>query len=89
VTCLCTAILVYSLRHWLVSFFTTDPELHAVAVATFIIVPTHIMIDSAQGCLSGVIRGLGKENYGSVLCLIAYYPITLPFSFLLGFYCNY
>jgi multidrug resistance protein, MATE family len=47
ITCLCTATLVYSLRHPLVSIFTTDPELHKVTVATFIIIPTHIILDSA------------------------------------------
>jgi MATE family multidrug resistance protein len=85
---ICFSLVGYFCKRTLAGYFTTNLELLEVMDQTFLILPATIFFDATQGWLGGVIRGLGKQNYGSVICIIAYYPICLPlvwaFAFPLG-----
>ena len=42
--------------------------------------------DSVQMILHGIIKGLGKQKWASVACLIILYPINISFAYFLAFY---
>jgi len=42
--------------------------------------------DFMQGITSGIIRGMGYQNYGTPTCIFGYWVIALPISYILGFY---
>jgi hypothetical protein len=51
---------------------------HIIAIFTF--------ADGAQGVLSGILRGAGKQSYGAAINFVSYYCLALPLAWHLTFY---
>jgi len=45
----------------------------------------YIWFDTIHGVQSGIIRGLGRQAYGSIYTLFCYYILGMPFALLLCF----
>ena len=45
----------------------------------------YIWFDTIHGVQSGIIRGLGRQAYGSIYTLICYYVIGMPLALVLAF----
>jgi multidrug resistance protein, MATE family len=70
----------------LVEIFTTDPEVIEICVRVSHILAIFTFADGAQGVLSGIIRGAGKQFYGAVVNFLSYYCLGLPLSWYLTFH---
>ena len=45
----------------------------------------YIWFDTIHGVQSGIIRGLGRQSYGSIYTLVCYYIIGMPLALVLAF----
>ena len=65
--------------------FSDDPEViriveDTVAYCTFV-----CLFDGLQGCLSGIIRGVGSQSYGAIVNLISFYVVGMPLELIFVF----
>jgi MATE family multidrug resistance protein len=79
------AIQMALLRKYEVSIFTNDNEVIALASSVLPINAVFQIFDGAQTCLSGVLRGTGKQKIGAILIFICFYVIGLPLGLILAF----
>jgi multidrug resistance protein, MATE family len=70
----------------LVEIFTTDPEVVKICVHVSHILAIFTFADGAQGVLSAIIRGAGKQYYGALVNFLSYYCLGLPLSWYLTFH---
>jgi multidrug resistance protein, MATE family len=70
----------------LVTFFTTDPDVIQICVRVSHIIAIFTFADGAQGVLSGILRGAGKQSYGAAINFVSYYCLGLPLAWHLTFY---
>lgn len=62
-----------------------DPAVIELAVTLFFMVALLQVADGIQGTALGALRGMSDMTWPSVVTLIAYWPLALPMSFVLGF----
>lgn len=62
-----------------------DPAVIELAVTLFVMVALLQIADGFQGAALGALRGMSDMNVPTVITLIAYWPLALPVSYLLGF----
>jgi len=67
------------------TLFTQDKATVEIIEAVIPILMFYICFDTFHGVLSGIIRGLGKQIYGSVFVLICYYVFGMPLALYLAF----
>ena len=65
--------------------FTQEPNVIKVLQDTLWVLCLYIWFDTIHGVQSGIIRGLGRQSYGSVYTLICYYVIGMPLALVLAF----
>nr|XP_043639933.1 protein DETOXIFICATION 12-like [Erigeron canadensis] len=77
---------VFANRHIFGYIFTNDKEVvdYVAKIAPFLCL--HIVMDSLQGALSGVARGVGWQDLGAYANLAAFYLVGVPVAALLGFW---
>ncbi|KAK3707471.1 hypothetical protein LTR37_012113 [Vermiconidia calcicola] len=78
-------VMLSSLRHYIPHLFTREPDVIALAAQTLPINAAFQLFDSLAAQCNGVLRGLGKQSFGGVASLVAFYGIALPISFGTGF----
>jgi len=78
-------VIFLTFRDELIGFYTSDPEVVSVLKSLSMIWIFSYPADFGQVMLGGVIKALGKENYGTKMFLICYYCIGLPTALLLAF----
>lgn len=88
VICTVVVIIIFAtLKTGISNLFTTEREVVAVIDQVFWILVVYIFFDTIHGVQSGIIRGLGRQGYGSIYTLICYYifgmPLALVFAFVL------
>ena len=49
------------------------------------VVQAFILLDSVHGVWSGIIRGLGRQAYGSIWTLVCYYIFGMPLALYFAF----
>ncbi len=64
---------------------SSDPVVIELAVILFIIVALLQIADGVQGTALGALRGMSDMTLPTIITLAAYWPLALPFSYLLGF----
>ena len=77
--------LLSTLRHTLPRLFTSDEEVIRIAANILPLCATFQLFDSIAACCNGMLRALGKQEFGGYLQLFCYYVIALPVSFGTGF----
>lgn len=79
------SIFLFSLRHVIPKLFTSDEDVTAVVAATIPIVVAFQMFDALATVSNGILRGIGRQDFGGIVNLICYYAVGMPISFGLGF----
>jgi multidrug resistance protein, MATE family len=77
---------IYFFSPYFVGIFTTDPGVIEICVHVSHIIAIFTFADGAQGVLSGIYRGAGKQFYGAVVNFLSYYCLGLPLAWHLTFH---
>mmetsp|Transcript_40700 Transcript_40700/g.62113 ORF Transcript_40700/g.62113 Transcript_40700/m.62113 type:complete len:483 (+) Transcript_40700:431-1879(+) len=65
--------------------FTKEPNVIAIIKKTLWVLEIYIWFDTIHGVQSGIIRGLGRQAYGSIYTLFCYYILGMPLALILAF----
>ena len=65
-----TLIPFYTFREEFADFFTTDPQVKEALLKSFMIWFAAIVVDQQQAVITGIIRGIGKQNYAAATFII-------------------
>ena len=65
--------------------FTQDPEVIKLVAQTLPVCAIMQLFDGMAAVSHGLLRGIGRQEIGGYVNLIAYYAVALPISFGLGF----
>jgi len=76
---------LYGTRHLIPKLFTSDDEVAALVAATLPVTIAFQLFDALATTCGGILRGLGRQDFGGYVNLVAYYLIALPLSFGTGF----
>lgn len=77
--------LLFSLRHIIPKLFTSDADVVAIVQATIPIIVAFQMFDALATVSNGILRGIGRQDFGGIVNLVTYYAIGMPISFGFGF----
>jgi MATE family, multidrug and toxin extrusion protein len=78
-------VLLFSLRHVVPKLFTSDDDVAQLVAATLPVTMMMQLADAIGTTCNGILRGLGRQDFGGYVNLIAYYGIALPIAFATGF----
>ena len=84
VMCLISSLIVLG-RKQLVNFFTDDEELGEMTEQVLIVLGCAFVVDGMQGICHGPLRALSLQTKGSVVALVCWWGVALPFGALLAF----
>lgn len=73
-------------RHWLAGLFTDDAAVAEMVVRTLPAIAVISVFDEVMAVTCGIMRGQGRQAFGSKLNLAVYYGVGLPLSVFLGFH---
>ena len=79
-------VLILLLRTDISQAFSDDPEVVAIASLMFLTMAFMQIVDGVQSTSVGALRGLIDNRVPTVISLIAYWLIALPFAYLFGFW---
>ena len=80
---------MYIFRRELAYLFTEDDELAEMVVYALPIALLMTIGDYMQGVLSGAIKATGLQHYATVFCLISYWIVSMPITYVLAFVLDY
>lgn len=80
-----TAIVFLTLRHWLPTWYSTDPAVVVLASNLLIFAGMFQLFDGVQCVALGILRGMADVRVPTLLSLVAYGCISLPVSYLCAF----
>lgn len=72
-------------RNQIALLFTQDPEVIKLVAQTLPVCAIMQLFDGMAAVSHGLLRGIGRQEIGGYVNLIAYYVIALPISLGLGF----
>ncbi|CCC11817.1 hypothetical protein SMACR_04799 [Sordaria macrospora] len=72
-------------RNQIALLFTQDPEVIKLVAQTLPVCAIMQLFDGMAAVSHGLLRGIGRQEIGGYVNLIAYYVVALPISFGLGF----
>ena len=78
-------ILMMVFRNQVPYIYTSEPEVAAIVTSLMFYLCLMMFFDFGQGLFSGAIRGIGKQDLGSIMSLISYWIIMLPMCYLFTF----
>ena len=82
----CLAAIVFiAAGRAMAEMMSNDPGVIELTVTLFILVALLQVADGIQGTALGALRGMSDMNVPTLITLIAYWPLALPMSYLLGF----
>jgi len=73
-------ILLSSLRNYIPQLFSNDIEVITLAAATLPVNAAFQLFDALAAQMNGLLRGLGKQEVGGYINLLAYYAVSHPTS---------
>ncbi len=71
-------------RYWLVSIFTTDPEVIELSMTLLIFIAVYQLVDDSNAVAIGALRGYKDTRFPMVFGLISYWFIALPLGYALS-----
>ncbi|KAK4494724.1 hypothetical protein PRZ48_014080 [Zasmidium cellare] len=78
-------VFLAALKDYLPRLFTSDMDVVLLAAHALPVNAALQLFDALAAQANGLLRGLGKQEFGGYVNLFAYYVIALPISFGLGF----
>jgi len=86
ILCTMVVIIIFStLKESIARLFTTEAGVVAIIDQVLWILCIYIFFDTIHGVQSGIIRGLGRQAYGSIYTLICYYPFGMTLALVFAF----
>jgi MATE family multidrug resistance protein len=85
---ICTSIIIWFLGFLcddVSQLFTSEPNVIQIFLDTLWVLLIYIFFDTIHGVQSGIIRGLGRQSYGSIYTLFCYYVLGMPLALVLCF----
>ncbi|KAK1759381.1 ethionine resistance-conferring protein 1 [Echria macrotheca] len=79
------ATMLFSFRYQIPRLFTPDPEVIEIVATVMPVVAGMQLFDGMAAVSHGLLRGIGRQEFGGYANLIIYYVVALPISFGLGF----
>ena len=73
-------VLVLSLRNVIPKLFTSDPQVGVLIAQTIPTLAAFQLFDALATCCNGILRGLGRQEIGGYVSLVAYYAVAMPIS---------
>jgi MATE family multidrug resistance protein len=73
--------LLSSLRDYIPRLFTGDQDVIAVVADVLPLCAAFQLFDALAACCNGILRGLGRQEIGGVVNLVAYYAVSLTSYF--------
>lgn len=67
-------------RNYIPPLFTHDEDVIALAAKTLPLNAAFQLFDSLAAQCNGLLRGLGKQNFGGIASLVSFYCVRLPYS---------
>lgn len=62
------------------SIFSDDGDVIALVASLTPLIAAYIISDGQQACLTGVIKGVGKQGVGGPIVVFSYYAVAIPLS---------
>jgi MATE family multidrug resistance protein len=81
---LAMSLVLIGLRYQLVSIFTNDPEVIAIAIVLILFIAVYQTIDDAQAVIIGALRGYKDTTIPMLFGLIGYWFLALPIGYILA-----
>lgn len=78
-------LLLSLLRNQIPRLFTPDPDVNALVAKLLPLCATFQVFDALAANCNGILRGLGRQEIGGYVGIVAYYAIGMPISFGTGF----
>ena len=78
-----TIMLIF--RNQVPYIYTSESKVASIVSSLMVYLCLMLFFDFGQGVLSGAIRGIGKQDFGSIMSLISYWIIMLPLCYLFAF----
>lgn len=72
-------------RYQIPRLFTPDPEVIEIVAHVMPVVSVMQLFDGMAAMSHGLLRGIGRQEFGGYASLVVYYLIALPISFGVGF----
>jgi multidrug resistance protein, MATE family len=76
---------VQGFRYQIPSLFTKDPEVIEIVASVMPVVSIMQVFDGLSAVAHGLLRGIGRQEFGGYANLACYYLLALPLSFGTGF----
>ena len=73
--------LLSTLKDYIPRLFTSDPEVIAIVAEILPLCAAFQLFDALAACCNGVLRGLGRQEFGGYVQLFCYYVFAMPISF--------
>ena len=77
-------LLLITFRHFMVSLYTTDEGVLAIAATLMLFVACYQIFDDMQATMTGTLRGFKDTLAPMIISLISYWFISLPLGYALG-----
>ncbi|KAK0715724.1 mate-domain-containing protein [Lasiosphaeris hirsuta] len=77
--------LLFVFRYRIPMLFTRDPEVVELVARTLPVCAVMQLFDGMAAVSHGLLRGIGRQEFGGYANLVIYYIVALPISFGLGF----
>jgi MATE family multidrug resistance protein len=77
--------MLFSFRYQIPRLFTPDPEVIEIVATVMPLVAGMQLFDGMATVSHGLLRGIGRQEFGGYANLVIYYFVALPISFGLGF----
>ncbi|MDZ4668385.1 MAG: MATE family efflux transporter [bacterium] len=83
------AIILALFAPLIISFYTNDPLVSGMAVSLLYIAAFFQLSDGIQCVGLGILRGIGDTKVPTIITIIAYWVIGIPFGYFFGFYLDW
>lgn len=70
-----------SLKEFIPHLFTSDPDVIRLVSETLPLCAAFQLFDALAAACNGILRGIGRQEFGSCVQLLCYYAFALPISF--------
>ena len=78
------SLVLIGLRYQLVSIFTNDTEVIAIAIVLILFIAVYQTIDDAQAVIIGALRGYKDTTVPMIFGLVGYWFLALPIGYILA-----
>jgi MATE family multidrug resistance protein len=79
------SVLIVVGRHGIVSIYSTDPEVLALAATLLLFIAVYQIVDDTQATIVGALRGYKDTRAPMLFSLVGYWAIAMPLGAALGF----